>query len=304
MNQPLFGVNVDPGAGDPQEPFRRAAAAEKGGLDLLTIQDHPYNVNFLETWTLLSAIASRTERIHLGTNVLSTPLRPPAMLAKMALTLQELSGGRLELGLGAGAYPAGIAAMGGFTGESSKQQYQAFKESLEIVQGMFSNVGGSFTYQGDYYQVKGARIGPAPEQRIPIWLGAIGPSMLRLTGQKADGLLITNTYVPVDRLPRYNRIIDEGAAEAGRKPQDIRRGYNLQGVIDLGRSDTRLENPRDEHIFGSVEHWCNEIVRLYRDYRQDTITFWPVAGNELVQIEAFAAEVVPAAREAIRQLKD
>jgi alkanesulfonate monooxygenase SsuD/methylene tetrahydromethanopterin reductase-like flavin-dependent oxidoreductase (luciferase family) len=226
-NQPLFGINVDPAASDPQEPFRRAKIADENGLDLITIQDHVYNRHFLEAWTLLSAIAARTQRVHLGTNVLTTPLRPPAMLAKMAATLDVISGGRVELGIGAGAFQPGIQAFGGETGSSS-ENYQAFKESLEIMRGLFEQKDGSFSYAGDHYQVKGIRFGPPPAHPIRIWTGAVGPSMLRLTGRAADGLLISNTYVPVSRLDRTNALIDEGAAEAGRSPHAIRRGYNAK----------------------------------------------------------------------------
>jgi alkanesulfonate monooxygenase SsuD/methylene tetrahydromethanopterin reductase-like flavin-dependent oxidoreductase (luciferase family) len=292
---PLFGANVDPAAANPEEPFLRAQAAEDHGLDLITIQDHPYNFRFLETWTLLSALAMRTGRVHLGTNVLSTPLRPPAMLAKMAATLDVLSGGRLELGLGAGAYLQAIQAYGG-RGGSAGERFGAFKETLEIIRGMWANAGGTFSYSGAFHQLKGARPGPAPAHPIRIWTGAGGPRMLRLTGEMADGLLVSTNYVPPERLPEFNRLVDEGAIQAGREPGEIRRGYNLMGVLDLGQPDTRLDNPRPGQIAGSVQDWVEAIVRFYKDYRQDTFICWPVAGNERLQIEVFAREVVPEVR--------
>jgi alkanesulfonate monooxygenase SsuD/methylene tetrahydromethanopterin reductase-like flavin-dependent oxidoreductase (luciferase family) len=156
-NQPLFGANIDPAASDPQEPFRRARIADENGLDLITIQDHVYNRNHLETWTLLSALASVTSHVRLGTNVLTTPLRSPAVLAKMAATLDVISGGRVELGIGAGAFEAGIAAFGGETGSSS-DRFQAFKESLEIIRGLLESEGRSFSYAGEHYQVKGSAL--------------------------------------------------------------------------------------------------------------------------------------------------
>src|SRR5690606_17012939 len=125
--------------------------ADQHGLDLFMIQDHPYNPDFLDTWTLLTALALATDRVHVGTNVLCTPLRPPAMLAKMAATLDVLTGGRLELGLGVGAFGPGIQAFGGQFG-SPGDRYEAFREAVEIVRGMWVNAGDSFTYRGEYHR--------------------------------------------------------------------------------------------------------------------------------------------------------
>jgi alkanesulfonate monooxygenase SsuD/methylene tetrahydromethanopterin reductase-like flavin-dependent oxidoreductase (luciferase family) len=294
-NQPLFGANIDPTVSDPQEPFRRARIADENGLDLITIQDHVYNRNHLETWTLLSALASVTSHVRLGTNVLTTPLRPPAVLAKMAATLDAISGGRVELGIGAGAFEAGIAAFGGETGSSS-DRFQAFKESLEIIKGLLESEGRSFSYAGEHYQVKGARFGPVPAHPIRIWTGAVGPSMLKLTGRLAGGLLISNSYVPVNKLDWVNNLLDEGAAEAGRPPHEIRRGYNLMGVLEL---DEKHFERKEEQVHGPVQRWVDEIVSLHKNHRQDTFIFWPVAGDEARQLEVFAREVVPLVKEQI-----
>lgn len=300
---PLFGVNVDPSAGDPQEPFQRARLADENALDLITVQDHPYSRNFLETWTLLTALAMKTTRVHVGTNVLNTPLRPPAMLAKMAATLDILSEGRLELGLGAGSYWRGISAYGGDE-RTPGEAVDAFEETLQIIRGMWENAGGSFTFDGKYHRVRGARPGPTPAHRIRIWLGAYRPRMLRLTGRLADGIFITSTYLQPDGLIYVNRQIDESARQSGRAPMDIRRGYNLMGVIDLGSEDTRLNDPKPGHFYGPMEYWVSEIARLYQGFGQDTFIFWPVAGNELLQVEAFARHVAPQARKAIEGLID
>lgn len=292
---PLFGASIDPVAADPQEPFRRAKLADDNGLDLITLMDHPYNKHLFETWTLLTALAVSTQRVHVGTNVANLPLRPPAMLAKMAATLDVLSGGRVELGLGAGAFWQGITAFGG-PQHSPGEAYTAFREALQIILGLWESTDSSFTYQGSFYQVRGARPGPAPAHRIRIWVGAGGPRMLRLTGELADGLLVSTSYVSPQQLLEMNALIDEGAEAAGRSPQEIRRGYNLMGVLDLGRPDTKIKTREGNNIYGPVEHWVEQLVRLYRDYRQDTFIFWPVLGNQPVQIEAFAREVVPAVR--------
>src|SRR2546426_2899696 len=110
--QPVrFGVFVTPVA--TEDPMQQAIAADELGFDIVGIQDHPYQRRFFDTWTLLTAIAMRTERITVFPDVANVPLRPPAMLAKAAATLDILSDGRLELGLGAGGFWKGIEAYDG-----------------------------------------------------------------------------------------------------------------------------------------------------------------------------------------------
>jgi alkanesulfonate monooxygenase SsuD/methylene tetrahydromethanopterin reductase-like flavin-dependent oxidoreductase (luciferase family) len=302
MNQILFGTNVDPSAADPQEPFRRAQIADENGLDLITLMDHSYNRRLFDTWTLLTALAARTERVHVGTNVLNLSLRPPAMLAKVAASLDVLTGGRVEIGLGAGAGIGwdGVAAYGG-PKRSPGEAYAAFEDALNIMRAMWDHTGGGVTYEGQVYQIHGLQPGPPPAHRIPLWVGGRGPRMLRLTGRLADGLFVSTAYDPRERLLTYNERIDEGAEQAGRSPTEIRRGYNLMGVLDLGRPDTRAKEEQANNIYGPVQKWVDEILTFYHDYGQDTFVFWPVAGNERLQIEGFAQEVVPAVRAALEE---
>src|SRR5690606_32117759 len=106
-SQLLFGVNIDP-LHDYATVLRRTRLAESLGLDHALVQDHAYIPQFVETWTLLAALAGATEKITLGPNVLTTPFRLPAMIAKEAATFDLVSNGRLLLGLGAAANPQGI----------------------------------------------------------------------------------------------------------------------------------------------------------------------------------------------------
>src|SRR3954451_18412637 len=106
--QPLmFGIFLPPDARDAEAVLELGVLADRSGLDLIGVQDHPYNPRFLDTWTLLAVLAARTQRIRLFPDVANLPLRPPAMLAKAAASLDILSGGRVELGLGAGAGAGG-----------------------------------------------------------------------------------------------------------------------------------------------------------------------------------------------------
>lgn len=293
-----FGIAIDPAAADPEDPFWRARIADENGIELITSMDHPYNRRLFDTWTLLTALAMRTERVHVAGNVFNLPLRLPAMLAKQAATLDVLSNGRFEMGLGAGSVWDGIAAMGG-PRRTGPQAYTAFRDALHILRGMWENSGGSFSYEGEIYQVRGVRPGPAPAHRIPIWVGAYGPRMLNLLGRMADGLLISHNYHPPRRLPESNRRVDEGAAEAGRDPATIRRGYNLMGVLNTEGAGIRASNLDENYVQGDAAHWTTKILEWYHDYRQDTFIFWPVAGNQRAQIEAFVHEVVPAVRQAL-----
>src|SRR5919197_1308817 len=108
-----FGTFVTPQNQRPQDVVALAQLTEQAGLDLVTFQDHPYQPAFLDTWTLLSWVAAKTERVRLSGNVLNLPLRPPAVFAPAPASLDLLSGGRFELGLGAGAFWDAIKAMGG-----------------------------------------------------------------------------------------------------------------------------------------------------------------------------------------------
>jgi alkanesulfonate monooxygenase SsuD/methylene tetrahydromethanopterin reductase-like flavin-dependent oxidoreductase (luciferase family) len=295
---PQFGIFLDPTVNfsDPREPFRLAKIADEGGLDLLTIQDHPYQGRFYETWTLLTALAVSTERIHVSPNVANLPLRLPAVLAKQAATLDILTNGRVELGIGAGGFWDAIIAYGG-TRREPAQAYSAFNDALHILRGMWDNTARSFTYHGEIYRVKGAHSGPTPAHRIPIWVGALGPRMLRLSGRMADGILLSMPYVPPEKTRHSNALIDEGAAEAGRSPDTIRRGYNVSGLIRSGAGSDGGITPNNT-VDGTAGFWADTLTNLYNEYRQDTFIFWG-GGDVANQIEIFAKEVAPAVKERV-----
>lgn len=292
-NAPLFGIFLDPTAGDPAEMFRQAKIADENGLDLLTIQDHPYQSRHYDSWTLMTALAVSTQRIHVAQNVGNLPLRLPAIIAKQTATLDALTGGRAELGLGTGAFWDAIEAFGGKR-RTPGEAYAAYEDALNIIRGMLDNPGRSITYEGKIYSVKGARPGPAPAHRVPIWTGALGPKMLNLTGRMADGVVVSMPYVPPAKLLEANARIDEGAAEAGRAPDAIRRGYNVSGVIQPG-SGTSGGITANNTVEGTAGFWVEQLVSLYRDYRQDTFLFWG-SGDVSQQLEVFAKEVVPAVK--------
>ena len=184
-----FGAFITPSAKDADLTVALAAFAEQVGFDLVTFQDHPYLPTFLDTWTLLSYVAARTERVTLSPNVLNLPLRQPAVMARSAASLDLLTGGRIELGLGAGAFWDGIEANGGRR-LSPGQAVDALEEAIRVIREIWvDDEPGGVRVEGDYYRVVGAKRGPAPAHDVGIWLGAYKPRMLALVGRAADGWL-------------------------------------------------------------------------------------------------------------------
>ncbi len=287
-----FGANVDPTVSDPNWPLRLTQAIERAGLLYVGIQDHPYNSNFLDAWTLIATLLQATERVHIFPNVANLPLRPPVMLAKAAATLDVLSGGRVELGLGAGAYREGIEAMGG-PGRSRGESVEALEEAVQIIRAFWSGTR-SLRFEGKHYTVKGAHPGPLPLHSIGLWLGSLGPRSLRVLGRLADGWIPSSSYVPPEALPEKLRLIDAAALEAGRKAEEIRRIYNVMGMITNG--------PMQGLFTGPVEYWVDELTRLVVEIGMDTFIYWP-ADDRMSQIEFFAAEVMPAVKDQVAKIR-
>jgi alkanesulfonate monooxygenase SsuD/methylene tetrahydromethanopterin reductase-like flavin-dependent oxidoreductase (luciferase family) len=266
-----------------------AMLADRAGLDLATFQDHPYQAAFHDTWTLLAYIASRTQRIHVSPNVLNLPLRQVAVLARSAASLDRLSGGRFELGIGAGAFWDAIEAMGGRR-LTPGQSIDALEEAITIIREIWATgERGGVRLNGTYYQVKGAKRGPAPAHEIGIWIGAYKPRILKLTGRVGDGWLPSLAYVPggLAGLAEMNKHIDEGAASAGRDPFAVRRLLNISG--QFARSGGSLLN-------GPAQQWAEELAGITLEYG---ITGFILAADDAPSIERFAAEVAPATRELV-----
>ena len=173
--------------------------------------------------TLLTAIAAATERVTVFPNVANLPLRPPAMLARAVASLDILSGGRAELGIGAGAFWDAIAAMGG-PRRSPRESVAALREAIAVIRALWTPGRGARA-GGQYYSVSGAKPGPFPVHDVGIWVGAYKERMLRLTGELGDGWLPSSPYAPPEQLAVMNAVIDAASAEAGRAPADVRRIY-------------------------------------------------------------------------------
>jgi alkanesulfonate monooxygenase SsuD/methylene tetrahydromethanopterin reductase-like flavin-dependent oxidoreductase (luciferase family) len=278
-----FGYFLIPNTGDPLISVAREV--ERLGLDYVAVQDHPYQRGFVDTWTLLSMIAASTSRVGIFPDVACLPLRPPAVLAMAAASLDVLSGGRFELGLGAGAFWDAIEAYGG-PRRSPGEALAALAEAIEVIRQVWSG-DRNLRFEGQHYRLKGAHSGPVPAHPIGIWLGAYGPRALQLTGRLADGW-VPSFRGDLQQIADMTARLDAAADDAGRDPASIRRILNIDGEITDGAASGPLRGP--------VDQWVDELTQLAIVQGFDTFILWAEGER---QLERFAQEVVPAVRERV-----
>lgn len=292
--QPLeFGYFLSPDAGDPQATLGTARLLDNLGYDLIGIQDHPYQSRHFDTFTLIATILAQTERIRVFPDVANLALRPPTMLAKASATLDQLSGGRFDLGLGSGGFWQAIEAFGG-PNRTPGEALQSLEEGIEIIRRFWSG-GRAIRFDGEQFRIKGAQPGPLPLHDIAIWLGVIRPRALALTGRLADGWIPSMSYIPPGEAAKGNAIIDQAAREAGRDPAAIRRIYNLGGTFTP--TVPAPFDPDDRQIAGPVEHWVDIITRLATEYGFSTFVLWADPDPETLRV--FIEDVAPAVRERV-----
>src|SRR5918999_1797004 len=168
-----FGAFLVPTSEDLEVGRAIARRADEAGLELIGIQDHPYQWRYFDTWSLIADLLARTERIRFFPDVANLPLRGPAMIAKQAATLDVLSGGRFELGLGAGSFWDAIRAMGGPVRKPG-EAIEALEEAIHIIHAFWSGER-TIAFEGAHYSVRGLHPGPAPAHELEIWLGVGKP---------------------------------------------------------------------------------------------------------------------------------
>lgn len=287
LTEVKFGALLEQSADRPQDVIGQAELMEQLGYDIVTLSDHPYWPERLDTIALLSTIVARTRRITVMPNLLNLPLRPPAMIARTAATLDILSGGRFELGLATGAQQLweAIVAEGG-PARTAGQSIEALEEATHLIRALWT-AKEDVEFEGRHYRLGGARPGPTPPHEIGIWFGAYQPRMLRVVGAIGDGWIPSSPFFPPEALPGANRIIDEAARAAGRSPRSIRRGYNIDGEFGTGAG----------FLQGPPSAWARQLAELVLTGQVDTFFLYRVAGPDLLR--RFAAEVAPAVRELI-----
>jgi alkanesulfonate monooxygenase SsuD/methylene tetrahydromethanopterin reductase-like flavin-dependent oxidoreductase (luciferase family) len=275
-----FGISLVPAASDLTMILEAAQVADRS-LDMIGFQDHPYQRRFLDTNALLTRVAAATSRIHVFHDVACLPLRPPALLAKEAASVDIFSHGRFELGLGAGGFWDAIAGMGG-PRRSPAEALQALEEAVEVIRMMWSGERG-LRFDGDHYSLSGIHSGPVPVHDIEIWFGVYGPKACALLGRVADGWLPSLGRMSPKDLANRHEIIDEAASGQGRDPAEIRRMLNVGGRITEGSSEGRLIGPPSQ--------WVEQLAELVLEHGFDTFVYWP-EDDPVDQIHRFA-EVAP-----------
>jgi alkanesulfonate monooxygenase SsuD/methylene tetrahydromethanopterin reductase-like flavin-dependent oxidoreductase (luciferase family) len=282
---PTLGLFLTPDAAGYESLRAQVLAAERAGLDAIGIQDHPYQRRFLDALALVGDLLARTQRLTIFTDVASLPLRPPATLAKTAASLDVMSGGRFELGLGAGAFWDAIEAMGG-PRRTPGESVDALEEAIAIIRSAWRE-DASVRFAGRHYTASGFRPGPRPAHDMGIWLGAYKPRMLALTGRLANGWVPSLAYTSPEELGAMRDRVDAAAEAADRDPRSIRRVLNIAGEITDGAVTELLHGP--------PEHWIETLRSLRDELDFDTFVLAP-QGDVMEQIERFAHEVAPEVR--------
>lgn len=277
-----FGISVTPYADAYPQIVEQVLTADRTGFDLIGIQDHPYQRRFLDTFSLIADLLARTNRLRFFPDVASLPMRPPTMLAKAAASLDVMSGGRFELGLGAGTFWDAVAGMGG-PRRRPGERGAALEEAIDLIRAAL-DVGperGVVRGAGPFYPVPGYPPGPPTAHRVEIWIGAMAPRALELIGRKADGWIPAGGTTHIDQFAALGARIDDAAAAAGRDPRLVRRIVNVMTDIS---GDT-------------ASSWSERLATWAVEPGVDAFVFWPPdAGTGM--IERLAAEVVPAVRAA------
>jgi alkanesulfonate monooxygenase SsuD/methylene tetrahydromethanopterin reductase-like flavin-dependent oxidoreductase (luciferase family) len=280
-----LGISLVPNRADLDLLRELAQRADELGLGLVGIQDHPYQWRYLDTFSLIGDLLARTERIRFFPDVANLPLRLPAVFAKHATSLDVLSGGRFELGLGAGGFWDAIAAMGG-PRRSPGEAIDALEEAMRIIKAFWSGER-TISFEGKHYAVKGLHPGEPPPHAIGIWLGVGKPRGLALAGRLGDGWVPSLRWAKPDLVPEMSRHIDEAAQAAGRDPSEVRRVYNVSGAI--------IDGPVRGLLQGPPEHWIETLSGFASDLGFDTFIFWP-GEDHAAQVQRFAQEIAPALR--------
>ena len=289
MTELLLGVDIPVVAGPAADPVADARQAEQLGFDFLSANDHPEgNQPNHEVWTMLTWIAAATSKIQVASRVLGVPYRAPAMVAKMAATLDQLSGGRLILGLGGGYSDNEFRAFG-LRVPSPKEKVEGLEEAIRIVRGLWSEPG--FTFEGRHFHVVAADLEPKPSHHIPIWVGTYGPRALAVTGRLADGWIPSFDMAPPEKVPEMLDRIVAAARQTGRDPEGIAFVYNIEVLIDVpANSDPGI-------ISGSPEEVIHRLTSLI-PLGLSAINFKPVGPDRHEQVERLGLEVLPALRAA------
>jgi alkanesulfonate monooxygenase SsuD/methylene tetrahydromethanopterin reductase-like flavin-dependent oxidoreductase (luciferase family) len=293
----VFGFGAHSDIDDGPELLRMVAQADRDGLDIFSLSDHPYIGERLDAYASVGFVLGRTQRLSGFANVSNLPLRPAPMLARTVTSLSALSGGRIVLGMGAGGLWDRISDMG-VPRLSPGEAVNAFEEAIVLVKKL-SGGGPPVTFRGRHYQVE--QLEPAPVAAPPVWTGSVGPRSLAATGRVADGWIPGHAADWLSGRYKESRpIIDEAAAAVGRDPREIRTVFNLPGrITDRPVAATRDGDGR--WVGGSVGQWVEELTGAVLEHGASGFMLFSSSGGvqDVVSLGRWANEIVPAVREAI-----
>ena len=278
-----LGVQIEPQFGFSYESVRDIArAANTAGFTRLWVSDHLFlnkdsvATDCLEAWTLLAALARDTERIRIGPMVTAQSYRNPALLAKIAAGLDQMSGGRLEFGLGAGWKDVEYQAYGYEFPEASVRVTQLV-ETLEICTRLWRDERA--TYQGKYYRIDEAVCAPKPKQQpLPIWIGGTKPRVMRIAAKWAQWFNMSNPSTSAaERITTMNATLAEACTAVGRDRSTLKTSLfvvayvaETRGQLDtlLDELATKAKMPRAEWLAsrpGAIVGTLDEAAVKFRE---------------------------------------
>jgi alkanesulfonate monooxygenase SsuD/methylene tetrahydromethanopterin reductase-like flavin-dependent oxidoreductase (luciferase family) len=296
----LFGASLGQwngaDAADAAGRIRLGVQADRDGLDLFTVADHPYFGDKLDAYALTAFLLGQTERISGMVAVTNLPSRPAPVLARTVTSLSALSGGRIILGIGAGAIWDMIVKLG-IPRLDGGAAVRAMAEAITLVRAL-SGGGDPVIFDGEFYHVDGLDPAAAPAPRV--FTGSVGPKSLAITGQLADGWIPPGGSDWLSQLYRESRPrVDAAAVAAGRDPAEIVSVYNFGGRITL----EPLAAPRGEDgrwIGGSAAQWVDELTSAALEHHAAGFIYRSPDDTPADEALArWATEIVPAVREAI-----
>lgn len=310
-----------PGDASPAEAYDRvvetARAMERAGFASGWFYDHfhpvpeqsPYPV--FECWTMTTAIAAETSSLRVGQMVTCNSYRNPALLAKMAATVDVLSKGRLEFGIGAGWFEDEYDGYG-YAFPSDADRIRMMDEATELIRRFWTEERVS--YQGRYYEMEGAYCSPKPVQdpMPPITIGGGGEQLtLRAAAKWADR---SNYFGDPDTFARKSRVLDDHCEAVGRDPAEIERSYNENVVVGATaeaaerkadrlrkRTGRTLQEYRDRNVIGDPE----EVASWFRQYLEVGATYFVIYlpdATDIEPVERFGKEVIPRVQEMAQEM--
>ncbi|GAC1403522.1 MAG: LLM class F420-dependent oxidoreductase [Chloroflexota bacterium] len=247
----------------------RVQGVESLGFDGAWVFDHFKPIGgdpdgpCLEGWTLLAALAASTSRIRLGTLVTGMTYRHPSILAAEAVTVDHVSGGRLEIGLGAGWFEGEHRELG-ITFPRTRERTERLEEGIEVIRTMMTGDGA--TYNGRYYHLEGVRFRPEPVQKPhpPIWVGASGEKlMLPIVARQAD---VWHASAPVDEMLRKSALLDRYAEDARRDPAEIGRAASIRPAEPFDDTRHKVETLRGARFTHLVCVWPEDGLRRLEEF--------------------------------------